>query len=163
MTISLIMMIGLPGSGKSFAAQQLHHYHLRSPLISTDRIREQLFGDEAIQGAWLRVWREIETQFRLAVTQIQQQQAPLAIYDATNAARRQRKEAIQLAKTVGFNHITGYWLDPPLKTCLQRNQQRHRQVPEEIIHKMHRQLTGAPPSLSDGLDRLVHTLSPVLI
>lgn len=163
MPISLVMLIGLPGSGKSFVAQQLQCHYPGSPLIATDQIRAQLFGDEAIQGTWLRVWREVESQFRSAVTQIQQQHSPLAIYDATNVVRRQRKDAIQLARITGFNHLTGYWLDPPLETCLQRNRQRHRRVPEAIIWKMHRQLTDAPPSLTDGLDRLIHTLNPVLI
>lgn len=152
---SLILMIGLPGSGKSFMAKQLQQRYPGSLLISTDAIRAQLFGDEAIQGAWLRVWRTVEAQFREAVKRILQGNAPLAIYDATNAARRQRKDAIALARETGFTHITGFWIDAPLELCLERNSRRDRYVPEEIIQKMQRQLSDAPPSLADGLDFLV--------
>lgn len=124
-------------------------------LISTDAIRAQLFGDEAIQGAWLLVWRQIESQFRQALWQIEGGQAKEAIYDATNAARQQRKEALALARETGFTHITGLWLDIPVWLCLARNRRRQRQVPDEVIFRMHRKLRDAPPSLEDGLDRLI--------
>jgi len=152
---SLILMIGLPGSGKSFMAQRFQQQYSESLLISTDAIRAQLFGDEAIQGSWLRVWGRVEAQFQEAVKEILQGNAPLAIYDATHAARRQRKDAIALARETGFTHITGFWIDTPLELCLERNFRRDRHVPEEIIQKMHRQLSDAPPSLADGLDFLV--------
>jgi predicted kinase len=143
-------MIGLPGSGKSFLAQQLlrlyPHYH----LISTDAIRAQLFGDESIQGPWLGIQAQIQRQLQQAVTQ-----GVGAIYDATNAQRHHRRDLIQLARESGFNPILGIWIQTTLQQCLQRNQQRFRQVPPEIILKMHRQLCDAPPSLRDGLDSLL--------
>ncbi len=151
----LILLIGLPGSGKSSLAKQLV---LESPsrlLISTDAIRAKLFGDEAIQGAWLSVWRQVEREFRQAVCQIDRKEAKEAIYDATNAARQQRKEALALARETGFTHITGLWLDIPVWICLARNRRRQRQVPDEVIFRMHRRLRDAPPSLEDGLDRLI--------
>lgn len=146
----LILMIGLPGSGKSYLAQYLITDCPRRQLISTDAIRAKLFGEESIQGPWLLVWREVQHQFQQARIH-----APSAIYDATNAARKQRREAIVLAREAGFTHITGLWLETPLKVCLQRNRQRGRQVPEEVILRMHRQLSDAPPALQDGLDQLI--------
>ncbi|MBF2022641.1 MAG: AAA family ATPase [Hydrococcus sp. C42_A2020_068] len=151
----LILLIGLPGSGKSFLARQIA---ARSPkgciIISTDAIRAQLFGDASIQGSWLSVWREIERQFRDAVEQIYQGKRSKAIYDATNAVRRHRKDAIALARTTGFTRIIGVWLDTPLSLCLERNRRRKRYVPEEIIMHMYRCLQATPPSLEDGLDEL---------
>jgi predicted kinase len=154
----LILMIGIPGSGKSSLAQQLIAQCPHWRLISTDAIRAQLFGDEAVQGSWPLIWSEVERQFRLAVGPILKN-APgkpvrTAIYDATNAVRQQRRAAIEQARAAGFTHITGLWLDVPVGLCLERNQQRRRQVPEEVILQMHRHLCDAPPALPDGLDRL---------
>ncbi len=47
-------LIGIPGSGKStFAAQlaKLGNYR----IVSTDAIRQQLYGDAIIQGEWSEV------------------------------------------------------------------------------------------------------------
>ena len=151
----LILLIGLPGSGKSTLAQQLIAEMPHSLLISTDNIRGQMFGDEAIQGPWLLVWRELQRQLEQAAFAINQRQATILIYDATNAARRQRKDAIALCRETGFTHITGLWFDTPIWLCLSRNRRRQRQVPEDVILRMYRQLRDAPPSLADGFDELI--------
>lgn len=145
----LIMLIGLPGSGKSSLARYWIKKYSQWRLVSTDTIRAQLFGNESVQGSWLLVWKRVEQQFCQAV-----KEAPITIYDATNAARKQRKEAIALARTTGFTYIAGVWLNLPLSLCLERNQKRSRIVPEEVILRMYRQLQDAPPALADGLDRL---------
>jgi len=155
----LILLIGLPGSGKSYLAAQLVAESPDRPLISTDQIRSDLFGDEAIQGPWLQVRARAEQQLQQAVATIQAGKASEAIYDATNAARVHRRAAIAIARKCGFNDITGIWVDTPLALCLQRNRERSRQVPEDVILRMHRQLEDAPPSLADGLDRLVRSSS----
>ena len=170
----LVVLIGLPGSGKSTLAQTLVNDY-GCQLVSTDAIRGRLFGDEATQGPWPLIWQEVEQAFR-AVTGVRSGQIVLkrrsdaakpltdapspeishTLYDATNAARRQRQEVIQLGRRCGFRQITGLWLDVPLALCLERNRRRDRQVPEAIIEQMHRRLTAAPPSLSDGFDTLLH-------
>lgn len=155
---NLILLIGLPGSGKSSLAQQLLVEDLRRQLISSDAIRRQIFGDEAIQGAWLLIWREVERQLQQAVIQIARGVASAAIYDATNAQRRHRREVITLARATGFTKITGLWLDTPVWLCLARNKKRTRSVPDDVIFRMHRQLRDAPPSLLEGLDCLIHYL-----
>ena len=151
---SLILFIGLPGSGKSTLTRQLIVADPKLKLISTDKIRERLFGNEIIQGDWLLVWREVQRQFQRAVIQISRGEVSAAIYDATNAQRRHRREVIICARAVGFKQIVGLWVDTPVWLCLARNRRRDRQVPEEVILRMHRQLHDAAPSLSEGLDCL---------
>lgn len=153
--VPLILLIGLPGSGKSTLAATLLQECSHRRIISTDAIRKQLFGDENIQGPWNLVWQEVRNQFQQAVEAITAGEALEAIYDATNTVRQQRRASILLARTLGFTHITGLWLHTPLWLCLERNQQRDRQVPPEIVLQMHRALVGAPPSLEDGLDGLI--------
>jgi predicted kinase len=147
---SLLLLIGLPGSGKSTFAKQLLAECPQMSLISTDAIRGQLFGSQALQGPWLLIWREVERQFQQAVST-----ANTAIFDATNAQRCNRRKVIALARELGFTQITAIWVDTPVWLCLARNKRRSRQVPEEIILRMHRQLRDAPPSLEEGLDKLI--------
>ncbi|PPS39949.1 AAA family ATPase [Chroococcidiopsis sp. TS-821] len=154
-TCPLILLIGLPGSGKSTRARQLLMEDPRRRLISTDMLRQQLFGSESIQGPWLLIWRQIQIQFQQAILQISQGIATEAIYDATNAQRRHRREVIALARSTGFNDITGLWIDTPVWLCLARNKRRERIVPEEVVLRMHRQLRDAPPTLAEGFDRLI--------
>ncbi len=146
----LILLIGLPGSGKSSLASMLAAAYPGSQVISTDAIRAELFGSESVQGPWLLVLPQVEQQMRQAV-----EQSLMAIYDATNAVRCHRVEAITLARLTGFTKITGIWLDTPVLMCLERNQKRSRIVPDEVIWQMHSSLLDAPPSLKDGLDRLI--------
>ncbi|TAF04571.1 MAG: adenylyl-sulfate kinase [Nostocales cyanobacterium] len=147
----LLLLIGLPGSGKSTLAKRLLTECPQIQLISTDAIRGQLFGSQATQGHWLLIWREIERQFQQATT------ADIStIFDATNAQRRHRREIIELAREIGFTHITGLWVKTPVWLCLTRNKRRDRQVPEEVILRMHRQLRDAPPSLEEGLDEIIY-------
>jgi predicted kinase len=146
----LFLLIGLPGSGKSTLAKQLVTQCPQRRLVSTDAVRGQLFGNEAIQGPWLLVWRETERQFQRAIAT-----HTTVIYDATNAQRRHRREVITLARDIGFTHITGIWVKTPVWLCLARNRRRERQVPEDVIFRMYRQLRDAPPSLEEGLDCLI--------
>lgn len=160
----LILLIGLPGSGKSTLAKHLLAEDPQRQLISTDAIRSQLFGDQAIQGSWLLIWREVQRQFQQAIVNISRAAVSEAIYDATNAQRRHRREVIALARATGFTYITGLWLDAPIWLCLARNRQRdapkqHGQtaprVPEDVIFRMYRQIRDAPPTLQE-VDCLIH-------
>ncbi|BAT53320.1 hypothetical protein NOS3756_22790 [Nostoc sp. NIES-3756] len=145
-----MLLIGLPGSGKSTLAKQLITECPQMQLVSTDAIRGQLFGSEAVQGSWLLIWQEIERQLQ------QSMMADRAVlFDATNAQRQHRRELINLARNLGFTHITGIWLRTPVWLCLARNKKRQRQVPEDVILRMHRQLRNAPPTVEEGLDCIV--------
>lgn len=154
-TCHLILLIGLPGCGKSTLAKQMMADCPALRLVSTDHIRQQLFGDESIQGPWLKVWAEVERQLSARSQQVRQGQAAAVVYDATNAVRRNRRDVIQLARSVGFTRLSGIWLDVSMEECLRRNQQRDRQVPQEIIERMERSLRGAPPATAEGLHPLI--------
>ncbi len=149
-TWGLIVLIGLPGSGKSTLARQLMTAYPDYRWVSTDRLRAQLFGSEEVQGEWELIWQEVRSHFSDAV-----QDRATVIYDATNVKRANRREIITLGRSLGFPSLMGIWVRTPLEECLQRNQNRDRQVPAEIILTMYRQLWGAPPALAEGLDRLI--------
>jgi predicted kinase len=123
--------------------------------VSTDAIRAELYGNEAIQGEWGQIWRQVIAQWRQGIEAIQRGELDGVIYDATNARRRHRREAIAAARELGFRPITLFWFDVPLSLALERNQGRSRQVPPDIIAAMHRQIQGAPPSLAEGVDQVM--------
>jgi predicted kinase len=155
-TVPLVLLIGLPGSGKSSLALRLQQEQPGCRVISTDQIRAELFGDESIQGNWSAIWQQIQLQFQQAVGQMRTGQTTLAIYDATNTRRRNRRQVIALARATGFTQIWAVWLHLPLEVCLSRNQQRLRQVPEPVMQRMARQLWSGPPRLREGIDRLLY-------
>ncbi|TVQ07399.1 MAG: AAA family ATPase [Leptolyngbya sp. DLM2.Bin27] len=153
------MLVGIPGSGKSTWARALVAAQPRYWLVSTDSIRATLYGDEAIQGDWGQIWQQVLTHWREGVRAICQGELDGVIYDATNARRRNRRAVIAAARSTGFTDITLVYFDLPLSLALERNRGRSRQVPGDVIATMHRQLQGAPPSVSEGCDR-VQILGP---
>ena len=151
-SVPLWILIGLPGSGKSTWATSFCAGRSPLQLISTDQIRGELFGDQAIQGPWPLIWKQVDRCFHQAVIAIQAGTYGGAVYDATNAQRRGRRTVIEAAHGAGFTHILAIWFDVSTAQCLARNQQRSRQVPLEVIERMARQLSGAPPHVDEGFD-----------
>jgi len=148
--MSSLILIGCPSSGKSTLADNLvkqnPHYH----IVSTDKARAQLFGDEAIQGHWQQVENEI-------LRQIEQNIAagnPI-IYDATNAKRSWRLQLIQKLKQFGETDIIGLHLTTPLEVCKQWNQQRKRQVPNLAIEDYFQTLKQIPPLTAEGFTTIL--------
>ncbi len=144
----LLMLIGVPGSGKSTLASQIAA-QTAGKIVCCDQIRGELFGHEAIQGSWGRVWGRVVQEWQQGIHQRQ-----LVIYDATNARCRYRRQLIAYGRSLGFRRVGGLWLDVPLEVCLHRNRQRDRQVDELVITRMYRALEACPPQSRDGWDYL---------
>lgn len=149
------MLIGPPASGKTTFAQHRLAQNPNLTWVSSDRIRHQLYGNEAIQGHWPTIEATALNQIRQAIAQ-----GHSILYDATNAKPQWRGEF--LAKAAPFTTSQGIpWLAwvllPSLKTCFQRNQQRDRKVPDEAIALSHAAITAQPPTPAEGFFA-IHTL-----
>ncbi|MEO0541639.1 MAG: AAA family ATPase [Cyanobacteria bacterium P01_A01_bin.105] len=151
----VLLLIGLPGSGKSTWARCFVQRFPSYEVVSTDATRALLYGDAATQGPWSDLWQQLEALLRQGVQAIDLNLRAGIIFDATNAQRRRRRALVQTLRGLGYTEVGAVWFDTPLAVCLTRNQQRDRTVPPEVILKMHRELTGAPPHISDGLDWLI--------
>jgi predicted kinase len=154
-SVPLLLMVGLPGSGKSTWVAQFLKTHPDYRSVSTDDCRERIYGDASAQGDWRQVWACVQAEWQQGLGAIAQGTLTGLIYDATNARRRYRGEAITAARQWGFSAIVLVWIDVPLSVALERNRQRPRQVPDEVIATMHRRLQVAPPEIADGADYLV--------
>ncbi|MEC4895546.1 MAG: ATP-binding protein [Oscillatoria sp. PMC 1051.18] len=149
-------LIGIPGSGKSTLANQLAYLLPNSAIVSTDRIRQQLYGSEIIQGEWQEIEVEVISQIENAIANHHH-----IIYDATNAKRSHRLDMLQKLARFNLQSIAWY-IDTPIAICKQRNQKRSRCVPETVIDSMAESLKLFPPTLAEGFT-LINRLNPTQI
>lgn len=143
-------LIGPPGAGKSTLAQRWTAQFPQYQWISTDRIREQLYGSASTQGSWLEIEAVVLGQIREAIAHHQS-----VIYDATNARRRWRVDLMQTLadeKTPAGEPVLwmAWWLKTSLALCKQHNQKRSRRVEDSVIEQMHQALKVMPPIPAEG-------------
>jgi len=146
----LLVFIGCPSCGKSTLANELIKQNPNYHIVSTDKARAQLFGDEFIQGNWQQVENEVFRQIKDHINA-----GHSIIYDATNAKPVWRRELIQKLKQLGEIDIIGLHLQTPLEICKQWNQQRQRQVPESVIEDYDQALQQFPPLPAEGFTTMI--------
>ena len=139
----LIVLGGLPASGKSTYAEMLVESG-QFCRVCPDLIRKELYGNESIQGNGRKV-------FKIAFDAIQRlgKQNFNVVFDATNINADRRKKLVKSMRGY-FDIIIFKWFDVATAVCLERNRQRERQVPEEVIWRMAK--TATVPTTEEGFD-----------
>lgn len=141
--MKVILLVGLPGSGKStYAARE------RLPVLSSDELRHLLLDEVTDQTANRQVFATLRYLLR---TRLQLHRAVTCI-DATNLTRHERRQYIRTAQLYGAE-AEAVFFDVPLAVCKERNLARARNVPDDIMIRMAGRL--APPSLAEGFTRIL--------
>lgn len=170
----LILPVGVPGSGKSTAGKK----NQDAVVLSSDAIRGELFGDEAIQydeelaqemirdrGISLEgmteeeIARKKQDLCHIRVFEILNERVHQAlregkdvIYDATNLRRSLRKHILDEFRDE-YDTAEAWFFDLPVREAIRRNDNRDRKVPRKVIRQMHRKMQR--PSKDEGFDRIV--------
>ncbi len=139
---TVVLAIGLPGSGKSswFKRHDIH------PL-SSDLLRELLFDDAQEQRFQDLVFSNLRSMLKARLIA----RRPMNYVDATNLTPQDRHSWIKLAKDYGYD-VQGLFFDVPLEVCMERHQRRGRAVPEDIMRKMAGKLK--PPTFEEGFSKI---------
>ena len=138
----IVVLVGLPGSGKSTYIERLGVVGL-----SSDAIRQLLVDDESDQTIHERVFETLRylLRQRLALGR------PVTYIDATNLTPQERRPYI----AIGADHscaVEALFFDAPLAVCRERNARRARVVPAEALAKMQERLVE--PSTAEGFTRV---------
>lgn len=146
----LIMLIGLPGSGKSTWAAKYVTENSNTVIISSDKIRKELFNDENSQEDNNRVFYEMEVR-----TLNYLNNGVNVIYDATNVVRKRRKAFLDKLPTWVVKEAYVIWA--PLEVCIERDNSRDRTVGKNVIWKMIK--SYQPPFFDEGFNRIYYNIN----
>lgn len=147
---SLIMMVGLPYSGKSEYAKRLSET-MNATIHSSDAIRQEILGDAQDQSEQVKVFEELHRRVREDLLA-----GKSAIYDATNISYKRRMGFLQQLGKIPCRKIC-YFMATPFGTIIERSHTRDRVVPMDVVAHMYKHIWI--PYYYEGWDE-IHLIYP---
>lgn len=149
----LIMMVGVPGSGKSTYTKQIAEKE-QAVILSSDQIYVEITGDttnsKPNDG---KVFDELYKRAREYL-----KQGTNVIIDATNSSAKKRKGVLQQFK--GASEKECYYICAPFETCVKRDKERERTVGYGVIKGMYLRLfVPFVDVLDEGFDKVHYLVS----
>ena len=131
---SLVLMVGVAGSGKSQMADNLAHMVMgddydESAVVSSDAIRKELYGKEEEQGDKNEVFALFDQRIEERL-----KAGKFTVADATNLDKQGRRNLYKLAKD-NNRAIYAVVLDVDKDIAKMLNAMRKRKVPDSVIDK----------------------------
>lgn len=153
------ILIGLPGSGKSFVAKKLSKNPLRNTyIVSSDSIREEICENPNDQSHNTEVFQILKERVVSHLELFRN-----VIIDATNINRKNRLDIVHYIekRIVGFydyNMIKYLVVATPYYQCQINNLKRDRQVPREVIERMYKNFEF--PTITELYDEEIEIYYP---
>lgn len=139
------MMVGLPGSGKSFTAESIPN----AVVHSSDAIRAEVLGDENDQTQQDLVFQTLHKRVLQDLVDGKD-----VVYDATNINYKRRIGFLDRVRALHKHDLRTVclFMATPYEVCLERNNNRERSVPESVIQKMYFKFDV--PMMAEGWDEI---------
>lgn len=145
------MLVGAARSGKtSWAkrfAEEAEKYNKEAYIVSSDSIREELYGDESIQGNPSEVFELAHNRIMNAL----RADYDFVVFDATNIKRKNRLSLMKKIKKFDCEKHCLVFAEP-YHVLINRNRLARRFVPEEVIWNMIKNFEV--PLYSEGYDKI---------
>lgn len=128
---TLIMLCGLPGSGKSKAAEE-YSYCFPVMIHSSDALRKEMFGDENCQDKNNELFNELHSRIKKDLLDGRD-----VIYDACNIHSKFRMAFLNSIRKIDCCK-EAWIIATPYEICLRNNWMRERKIPDAVIDRMYR-------------------------
>jgi predicted kinase len=149
----LILLCGIPGSGKStYARNKVNTSDGTIVWLSSDAIRERLYGDAACQDNPGKVFEIMQKEAVEAL-----EKGFDVIYDATSITRKARAGILNIVPKYVQKCCVVIWA--PIDICIERDKARERTVGKEVIDKMLKRFES--PFYDEGFDTILVHVSDV--
>lgn len=151
MNKKVVFLAGPPAAGKSTTRTQRWP---ELPVIDPDLIKEEIPGydpkrPEAVHKASKRLARERFTRFL--------EEGVSFVYDTTSSNEERVRREIAEARQAGYTVVLCLvWA--PLETCLVRNRERARTVPEEVVVSIWHEVQGVWPKIAPLGDEVIEVV-----
>ena len=163
---TLIMMIGVAGSGKSTIAADISR-NTGAEIVSSDAIRKEIYGDEGCQDNPAKVFEIVHNRVLISLREGRD-----VIYDATNLSCKRRMTFLKSIAHLNVRKKCVVVVATP-EDIEERMKSRERKVPMDVVHKQLCQFqcpnyyegwddiqikyTSTSPSCTKSFDRLYET------
>ena len=129
---TVYLMVGVPGSGKSFFAKHvlMNHPWYHRVYISSDDIREELCGNAGDQS---QNWKVFEIFYERAYEALKNGHD--VILDATHLTKKNRRKCRNRFKDLNCDFVA-VQMNTSTEEALNRNQNRERVVPDYAMRRM---------------------------